>query len=100
LEGKSYWQEDRHLDEYVDQFQELIRKAGYKEGTTIVLKFHRGLCHNVDVDKEVASMMFNCPKEDNAEAWYSAVRQIAHNQASNAAFWGETKASPPPKLMF
>src|SRR5215471_14605436 len=39
LESQSYYQGRRTVEQYVDEFQELLHRAGYTEGHSIVMKF-------------------------------------------------------------
>ena len=43
LEGNSYFQKEQSVDDYVDEFQDLIHKSGYTDPQNIVVKFRRGL---------------------------------------------------------
>jgi len=43
LESTAYFQKSRSVDEYLDEFQDLIMEAGYSDLKTIVVKFRRGL---------------------------------------------------------
>jgi len=43
LESVSYFQNKRPVDEYLDEFLDLITEAGYTDPKTIVVKFRRGL---------------------------------------------------------
>src|SRR5882762_8954284 len=43
LESEAYFQKRRSLDNYIDEFQDLIADAGYTDQKTIVVKFSRGL---------------------------------------------------------
>jgi hypothetical protein len=43
LEGQTYFQGDRNVDNYLDDFLDLISESGYTSPKTIVVKFRRGL---------------------------------------------------------
>jgi len=43
LEGTSYHQGNRTVDDYLDSFQALVSDAGYTDPQTLVVKFRRGL---------------------------------------------------------
>jgi len=43
LEGTSYHQGNRTVDDYLDSFQALVSNAGYTDPRTLVVKFRRGL---------------------------------------------------------
>ena len=42
LEPTAYFQKSCSVDEYLDEFQDLITEAGYSNPKTIVVKFRRG----------------------------------------------------------
>src|ERR1700733_15019715 len=42
LESAAYFQGKRTLDEYIDEYEELLRKSGYMDGTGAVVKFQTG----------------------------------------------------------
>jgi len=43
LETTSYFQSRQLVDDYLDQFKDLIEDSGYSDPKTIVVKFRRGL---------------------------------------------------------
>src|SRR5271154_2458386 len=43
LESVAYFQSKRSVDDYIDEFLDLISEAGYTDPKTIVVKFRRGL---------------------------------------------------------
>jgi hypothetical protein len=43
LEGQTYFQGNRNIDDYLDDFRDLIAESGYTSPKTIVVKFRRGL---------------------------------------------------------
>ena len=43
LESHQYHQGKHSVDEYIDGFKELVEKAEYTDGQSIVMKFHQGL---------------------------------------------------------
>jgi len=43
LEGTSYHQGNRMVDNYLNSFQALVSDAGYTDPQTLVVKFRRGL---------------------------------------------------------
>jgi hypothetical protein len=53
LESNGYYQKNRSLDDYVDEFQDLIVDSGYTDPKTIVVKFQRGL--NTQIQNAVAT---------------------------------------------
>jgi hypothetical protein len=43
LESENYYQRDRPLDDYLNDFHDLVADSGYTDPCIVVLKFHRGL---------------------------------------------------------
>src|ERR1700676_4416655 len=84
LEGRTYFQGNHSVDDYLDDFRDLIAESGYTSPKTIVVKFRRGLDPNIgDV---VATMAANRPDDLDPEGWYEAAVRIDQNRAMNAAF--------------
>ena len=52
LESAAYYQKNRPLDDYIDEFQDLVTESGYSDPKTIVVKFRRGL--NPQIQNAVA----------------------------------------------
>ena len=103
LEGTSYFQNRRAVDDYLDEFRDLISDSGYTDLKTIVVKFRRGL--NPSIADAVATMASGRPNDLDPEAWYEAAIRFDQNQAANAAFRSahtalpqQRTAVPPPTL--
>jgi len=56
LEGSSYYQGNRTVDDYLDSFLILASDAGYTDPRTLVVKFRRGL--KLNVQSQIATMPF------------------------------------------
>jgi hypothetical protein len=84
LEGTSYFQGRRTVDDYLNDFQDLISDSGYADPKTIVVKFRRGL--SPSIANVVATMASGRPDDLDPEAWYEAAIRFDQNQAANAAF--------------
>jgi len=56
LEGSSYYQGNRTVDDYLDSFLILASDAGYMDPRTLVVKFRRGL--KLNVQSQIATMPF------------------------------------------
>jgi hypothetical protein len=69
LKTKQYYQNKRDIEEYIDEFEELIDMSQYKDGLAIVLKFHRGL--NVTIQDKIAELRTNRPSDEKLEQWYA-----------------------------
>ena len=95
LEGIAYFQGRRTVDDYLDDFRDLISDSGYLDPKTIVVKFRRGL--NPTIADAVATMAAGRPDDLDPEAWYEAAIRIDQNQAANAAFRSAHTSAPQPK---
>src|SRR5882762_2555114 len=84
LESEAYFQKCRSLDDYIDEFQDLIADAGYTDQKTIVVKFRRGL--DMHIQDAAATMASGRPLDTSPEQWYHMARIIDQNRASNDAF--------------
>jgi len=93
LETSAYYQNRRSMDEYIDEFRDLIDQAGYLEGLAIVTKFRCGLQR--DIQDLIAQLPIGRPADDKPEDWYAAALRIAENRSTNATFHGSTKTATP-----
>jgi len=84
LEGSSYYQGNRTVDDYLDSFLILASDAGYTDPRTLVVKFRRGL--KLNVQSQIATMPFGRPADTDLEAWYAAARRIDQAQLANEVF--------------
>ena len=84
LEGTTYFQGKRTVDDYLDDLRDLISESGYSDLKTIVVKFQRGL--NPMIVDVVATMASGRPDDLDLDAWYEAAIRIDQNQAANDAF--------------
>jgi hypothetical protein len=57
LEGTTYFQGSCSVDDYLDDFRDLILESGYMSSKTIVVKFRQGL--DPQVGDAVATMVAN-----------------------------------------
>ena len=94
LEGSSYYQGHRTVDDYLDTFLTLVSDAGYSDPWTLVVKFRRGL--KTSIQSQIATMPFGRPADTDPEAWYAAARRIDQARLTNEAFqstlWSTTTA--------
>jgi hypothetical protein len=90
LEGQTYFQGNHSVDDYLDDFRDLIAESGYTNPKTVVVKSRRGL--DPKIGNAVATMAANRPDDLDPEGWYEAVVRIDQNRAMNAAFQGSIKA--------
>lgn len=69
------------MDDYIDEFSELVDEAGYANGLSIVINFWKGL--DRDIQDQIAEMVQGRPSDDNQEGWYSAACTFNANQMVN-----------------
>jgi len=86
LETSAYYQQRRAMDDYIDEFKDLIDLAGYQDGAAVVMKFHRGLRR--DIQDLIAQLASGRPDDDDPLAWYAAALNCAENIETNALFHG------------
>ena len=84
LESTAYFQKSRSMDEYLDEFQDLIMEAGYFDPKTIAVKFCQGL--DTQIQNAIATMPSGRPSDMVPTDWYTAARTIDQNWATNEAF--------------
>jgi hypothetical protein len=65
LESNGYYQKNRSLDDYIDEFQDLVIDSGYTDPKTIVVKFWRGL--NTQIQNAVVTMASGRPSNASPE---------------------------------
>jgi len=84
LEGSSYYQGNRTVDNYLDSFLILASDARYMDPQTLVVKFHRRL--KLNVQSQIATMPFGRPADTGLQAWYAAAWRIDQAWLANEAF--------------
>jgi Retrotransposon gag protein/Zinc knuckle len=94
LESAAYYQKNRSLDDYIDEFQDLITDSGYTDPKTIVVKFRRGL--NPQIQNSIATMASGRPSDTSPEKWYEMARTVDDNRATNEAFQSAYRAPAAP----
>jgi Zinc knuckle len=84
LESTRYYQGRKSVDDYIDEFSELVEEAGYSDGLSIVMKFWKGL--DRDIQDRIAEMVQGRPEDDDPEEWYAAAWVLDANRAANQVF--------------
>jgi Retrotransposon gag protein len=84
LESMAYYQKTRSVDDYLDEFLDLIVESRYTDLRTLVVKLRRGL--DPQIQNAVATMANGRPSNIILTAWYEAAQNIDQNQVSNKAF--------------
>jgi hypothetical protein len=103
LEEIGYFQKTRSVDDYLDEFRDLIWDSGYKDPKTIVVKFRRGL--SASIQNAIATMVTGRPSDTDPEGWYSAALLLDQSRAANEAFQASrrpptTTSRPPTTSVF
>jgi len=68
LETTAYYQGRRSVDDYLDQFRDLIDDSGYTDPKTIVVKFRRGLDRRIA--NALAGMAAGRPSDTDPKSWF------------------------------
>jgi len=84
LETTSYFQGRRSVDDYLDQFKDLIEDSSYSDPKTIVVKFRRGLDRRISM--ALAGMTYGRPADTDPEAWFRLAVRMDQNCAADEAF--------------
>jgi hypothetical protein len=99
LESEHYFQRKCSVQEYVDEFQQLVDFSGYREALAIVVKFRRGL--DPAIQDKIAESGNDRPADDKIDAWYAAAKRFDRNRIANEAFRASaprrSSAPPPPQ---
>jgi Retrotransposon gag protein/Zinc knuckle len=95
LETSKYYQGARTVDEYVDDFRELVDRARYFEGSHIVLKFRQGL--NPRIQDHVACLTSGRPSDETPKEWYDAAILCDENRIANEAFRTASRTTAHPE---
>jgi len=87
LETTAYFQGKRTVDDYLDQFRDLIYDSGYTDLKTVVVKFHRGLDRRIST--ALTGMTYGRPSDMDPEAWFRLAvwmdTSIGHLKCSKCA---------------
>jgi hypothetical protein len=84
LESTSYFQGRRTVDQYIDEFEDLVDLSGYTDNIAIVIKFRRGL--SPAIQDRVAESGTDRPGDADPAAWYRIARRYDQNRLANEAF--------------
>jgi len=99
LETTAYFQGKRTVDDYLDQFQDLIYDSGYTDKKTMVVKFRRGLDRQIAT--ALAGMASGRPSDTDPTAWFKLAVQMDQNRAADEAFQAshrQVRPLAPPRL--
>ena len=84
LETATYFQGKRSVDDYLDQFRDLIYDSGYTDPKTVVVKFRRGLDRRIST--ALTGMRYRRPSDTDPEAWFRLAVRMDQNHAADEAF--------------
>src|ERR1700720_133297 len=93
LESTRYYQGRTSVDDYIDEFFELVDEARYTDGLAIVMKFQKGL--DWDIQDRIAEMVQGRPNDADPQGWYNAAQLLDANKSANQAFHGSERTAPP-----
>jgi len=97
LETTTYFQGKRTVDDYLDQFRDLVEDSGYTDPKTIVVKFRRGLDRRIA--STLASMASGRPSDNKPDEWYQLAIQMDQNRATEEAFQSSHRPTHTPGLI-
>jgi len=84
LETTAYFQGKRTVDDYLNQFRDLIYDSGYTDLKTVVVKFRRGLDRRIST--ALGGMTYGRPSDTDPEAWFRLAVWMDQNRAADEAF--------------
>ena len=93
LESTSYYQKSWSVDDYQDEFVDLIAEAGYTDPKTTVVKFQKGL--DLQIQNTIATMAYGRPSNASLEDWYEVAKNVDQNRAANEVFKSACQAPGP-----
>ena len=94
LESTSYYQKTRGVDDYLDEFLELVSEAGYTNLRMVVVKFQKGL--DPQIQNSIATMPYGRPLDTSPGDWYKVAKTIDQNREANEAFQLASRPAPCP----
>jgi hypothetical protein len=92
LEGNEYYQGRRTVDDYVDEFEDLVDRGGLTDKFAIVLKFRVGL--NPAIASTIANQP-NPPDYNDVEGWVANAQRIDKNHNLETLVRSTRNASTP-----
>src|SRR3981189_3229304 len=84
LHDDQYFQGKRSVDEYVDEFTDLLEDAGMSDGLNVVLMFKKGL--DAGIRRRIAEMVDGRPNDKKLAEWILATQQIERNTMADKKF--------------
>jgi hypothetical protein len=93
LESNRYFQATRSVEDYVDEFEDLIDLSGYTDPLVTVVKFSRGL--STAIQDKIAESGKDRPADDDFRGWYESAKRFDRNLLANEAFRSSTSPAMP-----
>jgi hypothetical protein len=84
LESERYFQGRQTVDQYVDEFSDLIDLSGYSDPLAIIIKFRQGL--DASTQDRIAEFGTDRPTDNDPDGWYKAARLFDLNRLVNKVF--------------
>jgi len=84
LEMTAYFQGKRTVDDYLDQFRDVIYDSGYTDPKTVVVKFCQGLDRRIST--ALRGMTYGRPSDTDPEAWFHLAVRMDQNRVADEAF--------------
>jgi len=84
LETTTYFQGKRTVDDYLDQFHDLIYNSGYTDPKTVIFKFRRGL--DCRISTALAGMTYGRPSDMDPETWFRLAVRMDQNRTADEVF--------------
>ena len=98
LESTTYYQKSQSINDYLDEFVELVAEVGYTDPKIVVVKFWKGL--DPQIQNTITTMAYGRPSNASLESWYEAAKNVDQNRMANEAFKSayQAPASTPTRL--
>src|SRR3981189_741726 len=100
LHDDHYFQGKRSVDEYVDEFTDLLEDTGMKDGLHVVLMFKKGL--DAGIRRRIAEMVDGRPNNKKLAEWILAAQRIERNTMADKRFASiinrPTRTTPQPAV--
>ena len=84
LEMTAYFQGKWTVDDYLDQFRDLIYDSGYTDPKTVVVKFCQGL--DCWISMALMGITYRRPSDMDPEAWFRLAVRMDQNCMADEAF--------------
>lgn len=98
LEGRTYFQKSSEsVDAYVDRFRSLVKKANLADGSSVVIKFRRGLQESL---AQTLSDSANPPPANDIDQWITRSRNLERSRNLQKSISGAKPSLPASKPNF